>query len=71
MPDCGMEDIEMQARDIMTTPVLTVDPKAKIAEAIELMLRAHVSGLPVVDAQRRFVGMLSEADLLRRAELGT
>ena len=35
------------------------------------MLRAHVSGLPVVDAQRRLVGMLSEGDLLRRAELGT
>jgi CBS domain-containing protein len=61
----------MQARDIMTTPVLTVGPKAKISQAIDIMLRSHLSGLPVVDANRRLVGMLSEGDLLRRAELGT
>ena len=61
----------MQARDIMTTPVLTVRPKAKISEAIGIMLTSHLSGLPVVDTDRRLVGMLSEGDLLRRAELGT
>jgi len=61
----------MQARDIMTTSVISVSPRAKISEAIGIMLRSHLSGLPVVDAQRRLVGMLSEGDLLRRAELGT
>jgi predicted transcriptional regulator len=35
------------------------------------MLRAHVSGLPVVNADGTLVGMLSEGDLLRRAEIGT
>jgi CBS domain-containing protein len=61
----------MQARDIMTAPVIFVGPGATIAGAIELMLKSHISGLPVVDADRRLVGMLSEGDLLRRAELGT
>lgn len=61
----------MLARDIMTAPVISTSPKGKISDAIDIMLRAHVSGLPVVDAQRQLVGMLSEGDLLRRAELGT
>jgi len=61
----------MRADDIMTSPVISVGPDATIAEAVALMLKSHISGLPVVDADRRLVGMLSEGDLLRRAELGT
>jgi CBS domain-containing protein len=61
----------MQARDIMTTPVITVGPRTTIGEAINVMLRSNLSGLPVVDEQRHLVGVLSEGDLLRRAELGT
>jgi CBS domain-containing protein len=61
----------MQARDIMTSPVVSIGPKAQIGEAIKLMLRSHLSGLPVVDGGGRLVGILSEGDLLRRAELGT
>jgi CBS domain-containing protein len=44
---------------------------ATLAEAIETMLRARVSALLVFDADRALVGMLSEGDLLRRAEFGT
>jgi CBS-domain-containing membrane protein len=61
----------MQARDIMTSPVVSISPQAKISEAIGVMLRSHLSGLPVIDAEGRLVGILSEGDLLRRAELGT
>jgi len=61
----------MQARDIMTTPVITVGPRTTLSQAIATMLKSHLSGLPVIDAQRRVIGVLSEGDLLRRAELGT
>ena len=61
----------MQARDVMTKPVIWITPKAKLGEAIDLMLKSRLSGLPVVDAGGQLVGMLSEGDLLRRAELGT
>lgn len=61
----------MQARDVMTSPVISIGPSAQISEAIGVMLRSHLSGLPVVDAEGRLVGMLSEGDLLRRTELGT
>lgn len=61
----------MHAADIMTSKVLTVAPEADIAAAMRLMLDNAISGLPVVDAGGRLVGMVSEGDFLRRAELGT
>jgi CBS domain-containing protein len=61
----------MLAQDVMTRAVLTVGPDATLVEAANRMLDAHVSGLPVVDAGGRLVGILSEGDLLRRAETGT
>ena len=60
----------MKARDIMTTAVVTIEPSSTVAHAIRLMLQRKISGLPVVEAGR-LVGMLTEGDLLRRAETGT
>ena len=62
----------MQARDVMSRgPIITVEPKTSIEEAARLMLSLGISGLPVVDASNGVVGILTEGDLLRRAELGT
>ncbi len=61
----------MKAGDIMTSPVVTVRADATVADAVKLMIEHRVSGLPVVDAGNVLVGMLTEGDLLRRAELGT
>jgi CBS domain-containing protein len=61
----------MKAADIMTSPVYTVAQDAKVAEAVRLMLQKHVSGLPVVDAAGKLVGMVTEGDFLRRSEIGT
>jgi CBS domain-containing protein len=65
------ENRKMKARDVMTSPVKTAGPRDTIRTAIETMLAAHVSGLPVVDGEGRLVGVLSQGDLLRRVELGT
>ncbi|TMI99641.1 MAG: CBS domain-containing protein [Alphaproteobacteria bacterium] len=61
----------MKARDVMTRDVITVAPDASVLEAIRLMLQRRISGLPVVDASGALVGMLTEGDFMRRAELGT
>lgn len=61
----------MRVQDIMTTSVLAVSPEAPVAEAASLMLTNRVSGLPVVDAARQLVGVITEGDFLRRGELGT
>lgn len=61
----------MLVRDIMTRPVIGIAPSASIAEAARLMLGHKVSGLPVVTSSGGLVGMVSEGDFLRRAEIGT
>lgn len=61
----------MKAIDLMTPRVITIGPDATVAEAARTMLENHISGLPVVDAAGKVVGIISEGDLLRRVELGT
>ena len=61
----------MRAHQIMTRPVITVTPDATILEAANIMLRWHVSGLLVVDAAGKLVGIVSEGDFIRRSEIGT
>jgi len=64
-------DIAMKVSDVMTRRVVSVTPEATIRHAIRLMLDNHISGLPVIDDQGRLVGIVSEADFLRRSEIGT
>ena len=61
----------MRAHQIMTRSVVTVAPDATILEAAKTMLQHHVSGLPVVDAAAKLVGIVSEGDFIRRGEIGT
>ncbi len=61
----------MRAHQIMTRSVVTVTPETTILEAANIMLRRHVSGLPVVDADSKLVGIVSEGDFIRRSEIGT
>lgn len=61
----------MRAYQIMTPRVTTVRADTPIAEAAELMLKKRVSGLPVVDAAGKLVGIVSEGDFIRRGEIGT
>jgi CBS domain-containing protein len=61
----------MRARQIMTRSVMTVGIATPIVEAANIMLQKHVSGLPVVDAAGKLVGIVSQGDFIRRAEIGT
>ena len=51
----------MNAADVMTRDIFTVAPGTSLVEAIQLMLKVRVSGLPVVDGLGRLVGLLTEA----------
>lgn len=61
----------MRAKDIMAENVVCVGAADSVFDAAELMLGAGVSALLVVDDKRQVVGILSEADLIRRAEIET
>jgi CBS domain-containing membrane protein len=55
---------DVTAAEIMTRDVVTVNPETPVAEVAAAMGRRGVSGLPVVDAENKVVGMISEKDFL-------
>jgi CBS domain-containing protein len=55
-------------RDIMTTDVATVRADATFEEIARVLITRKVSGVPVVDADGRVAGVVSEADLLPKEE---
>ena len=61
----------MKARDVMTSPVITVKPTASVKDVARLFLERRISGVPVVDDQGKLVGIVSEGDLVHRSEIST
>jgi CBS domain-containing protein len=61
----------MRAMDVMTSEVITVDEDASVQSVAKLMAKHGISAVPVVDKYKRVIGMVSEGDLLHRAETGT
>lgn len=61
----------MIAGDIMTREVRVISPDAEVQAAARIMAESGISALPVVDEQRRLLGIVSEGDLLHRRELRT
>jgi CBS domain-containing protein len=61
----------MQASDVMVRDVITVSPETTIGQAVKLLAEHDISALPVVGEDGLLVGIVSEADLMRRAEIGT
>jgi CBS domain-containing protein len=63
------EGAGMQAKDIMSTDVVTVEEAASIKDILDLLLKHKISAVPVVDAEGKPVGVVSEADLLIKMKL--
>ena len=61
----------MRALDIMNMSVITATPDMTIHEAARLFVDNRISGMPVVDANKQVVGIVSQGDLLHRVENGT
>jgi CBS domain-containing protein len=60
----------MNVEDIMTSKVITVTPETPVAKVAALLFEHRISAVPVVENDR-LVGIVSEADLLHRYEIGT
>jgi CBS domain-containing protein len=56
----------MRVRDIMTTTVVTATMATTFQELVDLMFRHGVSGIPVIDDDRRPLGVVTEADLIAK-----
>jgi CBS domain-containing protein len=58
----------MNARDVMTTEVVSVSPETSTNKVAELLDKKGISAVPVVDAGGAPIGMVSEGDLIGRDE---
>ncbi len=56
------------ARDIMTTELILGHPQMTIEDAIKTLVNNRITGMPVVDDQRRIVGIVSEYDIIKSIE---
>lgn len=61
----------MQARDVMVSPVITATRSATVRDVARTMIEKRISALPVVDGAGKVVGIVTEGDLIHRAEAGT
>jgi len=57
----------MKLSDLMTKEVITVRPDMTVKEATRLLFEREISGLPVVDSERRVIGMVTEKDVIALA----
>jgi acetoin utilization protein AcuB len=55
----------------MSSPVITIHPSWSISSALQLLQHQKIHHLPVVDSDRKLVGIVSEGDLLRASPLGS
>jgi CBS domain-containing protein len=61
----------MKAADVMTSKVITVGPDAQLQDVAQSLLANRISAMPVVAADGKLIGIISEGDLMRRVESGT
>jgi CBS domain-containing protein len=57
----------MRVAELMVADVKTVEPEVTVADAVAVMIEAHISALPVVDGRVRLIGVLSTTDVLQAA----
>ena len=61
----------MKARDVMTLHVITVGPDMNVRAVANTLIKNNISAVPVVGIDCKLLGIVSEGDLIRRAETGT
>jgi len=54
----------MKVKEIMTKEIVSVKPEDNAKEALDLLFKMEISGLPVINAQGKLVGMFTEKDVL-------
>jgi CBS domain-containing protein len=58
----------MRVEQVMSREVLTVAPETPLKDVAGMLSRHRISGLPVCDANGRVLGVISEADILRKEQ---
>lgn len=61
----GLEGYVMKVKDIMITNVKSIHPDTPICQALEMLSKEGLSGLPVIDAHNTLLGVFTEKDIIR------
>jgi CBS domain-containing protein len=61
----------MQAHEIMTKELITATPDTLVTEIAKLLVQHRIGAIPVLAADGRLVGLVSQTDLAHRSETGT
>jgi CBS domain-containing protein len=64
----GKDPQTIQVREVAKTNLVTVEPEQDLDEALELMASHQVRRLPVVEQDRRLVGVVAQADVAQEAK---
>jgi len=54
----------VKVKEIMTKEVVAVKPDENVKDALALLFKMQISGLPVIDASGKLVGMFTEKEVL-------
>ena len=54
----------LKAKDVMTKKVITISPEATLADVVKLLEANGITGVPVVDADEKVIGIITEKDIL-------
>lgn len=65
--DGGADPLQLTARDVMTGPIVFCTANEELEDAVRIMERKQIRRLPVIDSDRRMVGMLSMGDVAAKA----
>ncbi len=57
-----------KAKDIMSTPPISISGEETLKEAIELLAEKQISGFPVVDEKNKVIGIISDTDIIRYSQ---
>lgn len=55
----------MKVKEIMAKEIMSISPEISAKEALAVLFKKHISGLPVIDSYGKLVGMFTEKDVLK------
>ncbi len=62
--------LEMQVRDVMTKDIISIEKYDSIMRVANILSEKNISGLPVVDKEKKVLGIITQADILSMVGVG-
>ncbi|MBW1768943.1 MAG: CBS domain-containing protein [Deltaproteobacteria bacterium] len=56
---------KIKVGEIMKTDVISITSDRSVVKAADIMLKNHISGLPVVDSQKKLIGIITQSDIFK------